>query len=380
MEWKWSFGLRGLTAIVVAGCIAGCGQSRELPGAGDSQITRPLKPICETYEIPAVAGAVVRDSGLEAIGVVGVRRKGESVPVTPNDLWHLGSETKAMTATLFAVLVERGFIDWGSTVAEVFPEMVAEFHPEARKVTMLHLLGHRAGLPPNLDWRSLDATGDVRRQRREAVRRALAEAPLSPPGSQYEYSNLGYVVVGAAIENRLDTSWEEAMRELIFAPLGMESAGFGGTGTPGELDQPWGHTEHGVPVNANGPGVDNPPVMGPAGRVHCTLGDWAKFVADHLRGARGGSPTLLQAESYTRLHTPVSGGNYAPGWIVVSRDWGGGVVLNHAGSNTMNFANAWLAPKRGFALLVCLNQGGDTAFRASDAAVQALLSQAVNKP
>ena len=61
------------------------------------------------------------------------------------------------------------------------------------------------------------------------------------------------------------------------------------------------------------------------------------------------------------------------GWLVVERAWGGGTVLNHAGDNTMNFANAWLAPHRDFAILVCVNQSGHTAFQASDEAVAALI-------
>jgi len=106
--------------------------------------------------------------------------------------------------------------------------------------------------------------------------------------------------------------------------------------------------------------------------VHCTLQDWAKFVADQLRGARG-RPALLKASTYQALHTPPFGGEYGLGWIVVKRDWGGGLVLNHAGDNTMNHANVWVAPERDFAVLVCINQGGQAAPSASDEAAAALI-------
>ena len=158
----------------------------------------------------------------------------------------------------------------------------------------------------------------------------------------------------------------------VFEPLQMTTAGFGGTGTPGQIDQPWPHTADGEPTAENGPAMDNPPVMGPAGRVHCSIQDWAKFVQDQLRGDRGES-ALLQPATYQTLHTPPGGGNYALGWITVERDWGGGKVLNHGGDNTMNFANVWVAPKRDFAILVCANQSGDTAFQATDAAVGELI-------
>jgi hypothetical protein len=91
-----------------------------------------------------------------------------------------------------------------------------------------------------------------------------------------------------------------------------------------------------------------------------------------LRGDRG-EPALLQTASYQKLHTPPFGGEYALGWLVVERGWAGGMALNHAGDNTMNCANVWVAPRRDFAVLICVNQSGDTAFLASDEAVGVLI-------
>ena len=119
--------------------------------------------------------------------------------------------------------------------------------------------------------------------------------------------------------------------------------------------------------------MDNLSVMGPAGRIHCSIQDWAKFVQDQLRGDRG-EKALLKPASYQELHTQHFGGDYALGWLVVQRDWGGGKVLNHGGDNTMNCANVWIAPKRDFAILVCANQSGQTAFEATDAAVVELIT------
>jgi CubicO group peptidase (beta-lactamase class C family) len=63
----------------------------------------------------------------------------------------------------------------------------------------------------------------------------------SPPGSQYEYSNVGYVLAGAIAERITGQAWEELIAKTIFQPLGMTSAGFGGLGTAGKIDQPWPH-------------------------------------------------------------------------------------------------------------------------------------------
>ena len=341
------------------------------PVAGDAAVTQALKPIRQKFNVPAMAAAVVTSDGIKFAGAVGVRKRGTEVPVTLADLWHLGSDTKAMTSTLIARLVERGQLRWDSTLAEIFPDLAPQMNPEFQNVTLLQLLSHRAGLPENLDLAAYSGT-DVQALRLRAVREYLAQKPETKPGGTYAYSNLGYIIAGAIVEKVTGQPWERAITDEVFKPLQMNSAGFGGTGTPGQIDQPWPHTDDGQPTAENGPDMDNPPVMGPAGRVHCSIQDWARFIQDQLRGARGG-PALLKPDSYSKLQTPPFGGDYALGWIVVQRGWGGGAVLNHGGDNTMNFANVWVAPKKDFAILVCVNQSGDTAFQASDEAVGALI-------
>jgi len=291
--------------------------------------------------------------------------------VTLDDKWHLGSDGKAMTAVLVARLVEQGQLKWDTTVSEVFPELAPAFHAEASRITVIQLLTHRSGLRTNPNLRNY-LGNDGTKERLRLVENELSKRPSHPPGTRYEYSNLGYAIAGAITEKITKRSWEEAMRARVFEPLGMTSVGFGGTGTAGEIDQPWGHTALGKPVSGNGPAMDNPPVLGPAGRIHCTIQDWAKFIADQLRGARG-QPALLKPETYRILHTPPAGGDYALGWSVKERAWGGGAVLQHVGDNTMNTANVWVAPRRDFAVLACLNQSGDKAFLASDDAIGSLI-------
>ena len=309
--------------------------------------------------------------GLLAFGVAGVRKRGTETPVTPNDVWHLGSNTKAMTATLIARLVEEDKLKWDTTLADVFSGGSFKIDPDLQGVTVLHLLSHRSGLPANLNL--ADYLGaDAAREGVRAVKLELAKPPQSSPGTKYEYSNLGYIIAGAIVQKVTGKPWQENMTKQVFGPLKMTSVGFGGTGTPGKVDQPWSHTADGKPVAENGPKVDNPPVMNPAGRVHCTIQDWSKYVADFLRGLNG-KPALLPNAAYTKLSTPPFGGQYALGWIVAQRDWAGGLVLNHNGSNTMNYASVWIAPKRDFAILACTNQGGEVGQAACDAAVTAVI-------
>ena len=200
------------------------------PLAGDEAVTRALKPIRQKFGVPAMAAAVVTSEGIQFVGAVGVRKHGTEIPVTLTDEWHLGSDTKAMTATVIARLVERGQLKWDTTLAEVFPELAAPMHPDFKTVTLRHLLSHRAGLPANLNLPQYSGD-DVTALRLRAVREELAKPPTHPPGSHYEYSNLGYIIAGAVVEKITGQSWEHAISAELFAPLQM-TAGFGGTGTP----------------------------------------------------------------------------------------------------------------------------------------------------
>jgi CubicO group peptidase (beta-lactamase class C family) len=366
----WWFRIGGLAALAM---IQSRGVGPQGGSGGDASIAALLEPIRQQHHLPAIGGAVLTSQGVTALGVTGVRKAGTSVAVTVDDEWHLGSDTKAMTAVVLATLVECGLLTWDQTIGGVFGDGASHFPVVFRSITVRQLLSHHAGLAANLDWRQMARSGaSMPSQRLTALTIASTTPLLSQPGTIYEYSNLGYTLAGAIAEHVTGKAWEDLVSEIVFTPLGMTTAGFGGLGTPGQIDQPWPHGAGGQPNPTNGPAVDNAEVMGPAGTVHCSLGDWAKFIGDQLRGARGAG-LLVRPETYKTLQTAAFGGDYAFGWLVAERPWGGGTVLTHAGSNTMNFAVAWIAPRRDFAVLVVTNQGGADAQAAADQAAGVLI-------
>ncbi len=340
--------------------------------AATPPLASALEPIREQYHLPALAGAIFTTDGVTEMAAVGVRKAGTTVPVTANDEWHLGSDTKAMTATLAGTFVAERKLSWDARIVSFFPELKDRVPAAMRYITLGDVLCHRAGLAENLDWARLSRLRTtVAQQRVIAVREALT-SPAYAPGT-FHYANTGYVVAGAVLERISGQPWEQLMRQRLFRPLKMAGAGFGGTGTRGRIDQPWPHLADGKPTPENGFMTDNPPVMAPAGEVHCPMTAWARFLADQLRGAAGDSSALLPAAIYRAIQTPRPGADYAFGWSVARRPWAGGTVLTHAGSNTMNYAVCWLAPKKGFGVLVCCNQGGDIAAKACDEASAALI-------
>ncbi len=258
---------------------------------GDSpqSLQAQLETIRAKYKLPALGGAIFTTGGLQEMAVTGVRKRGDSTPATVNDLWHLGSDTKAMTATLAGTFVAEKKLAWSDKIIRFFPGIAGQVAAAMRDITIADVLRHKAGLVENVDtgpgaklWSSRAGNGPLTAQRLAASRQALLN-PAYPPGT-FHYANTDYVVIGCILEKISGKPWEQLMRERLFHPLGMTSAGFGGLGTPGRIDQPWPHAGTGNPMPGNGPAVDNPPFMAHAGEVHCTMADWSKFLVDQLRG------------------------------------------------------------------------------------------------
>jgi CubicO group peptidase (beta-lactamase class C family) len=365
------------------------GPTPESLGAED--LAGLLEPIRFEHEIPALAAAVVRGDKLIAIGAVGVRRAGGAERVGIADRFHIGSCTKSMTATLCAMLVEEGKLRWDTTIGEALDELVGEveatYHYAPgdsawRGVTLEQLLCHRGGLP---DDRTPDATfrevrawgGDIRQQRRQFLKRVLAEMPASSPGAAFEYANAGFVIAGGMAEAAADQSWEDLMRTRLFEPLAITTGGFGPPGAGRAVDQPWEHTVMGR-LAAIRPSrfADNPPVYGPAGTVHLSLIDWAKYASLHLEAAR----SQVQRLAFIKLHSDPYEQGYGFGWGIAERPWAGGKVLMHAGSNTMWFSQIVLAPGRDLGLLVAANRADEPAQKGVGKTLEALIDRFAAPP
>ena len=350
------------------------------------------------HKLPGMAAAIVDGGRITAIGAAGVRVRGHEEKITSDDLFHIGSDTKSMTATLIALLIEEGKLRWNSTPTEVLSQQgVKKIDPAWQRVTLEELLSHHAGVRPNPELATILATRllklSPREQRLRVCRAVLEKRPDHEPGKKFLYSNTGYIIAGAMAEAVADDSWENLMTQRVFKPLGMIHAGFGAPGEPlptspkgakakstvqAPITEPWGHQANGTPVEP-GPEADNPPCLGPAGRVHLPLADWARYATLHLSAepanrhdlADAGIKPLISVDSLRRLHTPfggpidISGAKYAMGWAVIERPGSHAVQLTHAGSNTMWYAVITLRMAENRAILIGINQGGDKAARAA---------------
>lgn len=349
--------------------------------ASDASSGPGLDAIRKKHDVPALAVIATKDGQIVDRAAVGVRKQGDPTPVTTNDVFHIGSCTKSMTATLTAIFIEQGKLRWDTTIAEVFPDLKGKIAKRYEAVTVEQLLQHRGGVPaqpPAAAWkRAWQEIGTPTEQRREFIEAVLREPPAAAPGEREIYSNQGYAIVGAMLEKISGQDFESLMTEKLFKPLHMDTAGFGPPGTKGQTDQPWGHTKQ--PFKTEPVQLDNPPAISPAGRVHCSLDDLARYAMLHLQ--ENATNGLLQPETLARLHQPNNRNahspleNYACGWVILKRGWAGGRTLWHNGSNTMWYTVMWLAPEKDFFVIAATNIAGNDAEKACDDACVVMIKK-----
>ena len=325
----------------------------------DARLSATLEVIRQKHDVAALAAAIVSDRGLVAVGAAGLRKRGETAAVTVNDKFHLGSDTKAMTALMIARLVDGGKLKWDTPLAKLFPDVADKMAPEVAKATLVHVLTHHLGLPDvsNAMWEVHLEELEITAKRRKIAHALLTGRPVSKPGEKFGYANANLILAASLAETTTGKSWEELMQTGVFRPLSMSTAGFGPMSPTGSTEQPWSHAADGTPVDPNGSNWNNVPLIGPAGNVHCSMPDWSKFVADQLRGAAGGRCLVKPATARFLFQPPFEKEGYVVGGWLLSMQ-AQSPVLSHAGSNGYNYAVACLYPAKGQAILVATNQGG----------------------
>jgi CubicO group peptidase (beta-lactamase class C family) len=350
--------------------------------AGEPEsLDRTLEPYLKEFGVPALAAAVFNHGVVVAAGAVGTRRAGQNSPVQIDDPFHLGSDSKAFTSLLAGIFVQEGKLRWDSTLGEIFAELNDKMDPQFAKITVEELLSHSSGLADGQGLIELITRSYLQDGNMDEVRYWMVKETAPKPldhvrGSKFSYSNLGYVIAGALLERLAGKTWEELVEERIVEPMGLKSAGFGPQSSLGKVDAPLGHRMVGDKPEGMlaGPNGDNPLILGPAGTMHMSVLDFAKWVAWQA-GEGKRPPALVSGEILQRIHTPVietgnlenprpgtpKTGKYALGWGQVVQTWAPEPMLTHSGSNNLNLAMATFWPEKDFGFVMMTNIAGPSA-------------------
>ena len=360
-------------------CFYGCATAPAptSESSGDWNLAELLESIRGEERLPALAAAVIIDGDIYAAAAVGTRKFGSDNWVTVDDSFLIASCSKAFTATLAAVLIERGELSWHTTLREAYPNL--DMRKEYETITLIQLLSHRAGLPEWINHLTSKTTNDqfgkkwwVDRKlplvmRSKYLKETVKQKLVDEPDNSVYYSNSGYIMAGAMLEKVTGKSYEQLMLKEIFKPLGLHTAGFGPPVKFSSAYQPFGHKVAGW---SRKPIIKDFPVyMAPTAAIHVSIEDWAKFVLFHLKPQINGK-MIFQNDVFRKLHTPLNNAswredaeengygvpslNYALGWYTL--DIGGKKgLLWHPGGNTGFIAQVIMDPNQNNAILIVTN-------------------------
>jgi D-alanyl-D-alanine carboxypeptidase len=337
------------------------GDTKKKSGLNAEELRSLLEKARTQHDVPGLAAGIVR-GGQPRVAVAGVRKRGTDILAAADDQWHLGSNSKPITALLIALLIDLGLLDWDTPLEQIFPEQVGKWSADLKKITPAHLLTHTSGLPstgPLLGFLLGIGHGSPVKDRESLVKSLGTVKLTTKPGEEYEYSNLGYVLLGAIIDRRGKASWEEQIEKRIFQPLGITHWGLGPVTKKEPVKHPWPHYSDGKPLPANGT-MDNPEVLNSAGRVRISVADYNRFLCETLKLARGEKGLLKPATAQKVFTNPYPTSPHSlSGWVGFRKQPGAkGLVLRHDGSNTFNYCTAVVVPDENLAFCVLTNQGG----------------------
>jgi len=228
--------------------------------------------------IPGVAWGVISGGRLAHSGGTGVVRDGE--PTTPDSgtVYRIASMTKSFTAAAILLLRDEGRLRLDDPVADHVRALASWSAPsrDAAPITIRQLLTMAAGLPTDDPWADRQQALPI-----DAFEELLSAGPVFawPPDTAFEYSNLGYGILGRVVTAAADREYRDVVRDRLMAPLGMTSSGYGEEDVPGE------RLAHGylrVEDRLEREGADGYGAMAAMGGVYSSVSDLARWVAGFL--------------------------------------------------------------------------------------------------
>ncbi|MEO7965420.1 MAG: serine hydrolase, partial [Gemmatimonadaceae bacterium] len=352
----------GIAALIAIPAMLTAQQREPFPGM-DAYINAALK----TWRVPGLGLAVVRNDSVIYAKGYGVRDNTKPALVDAQTIFAIGSASKAFTAASIAMVVDEKKVSLDANPATYLPNFQLYDAYATREMTVRDLLTHRSGLARGeLAWYGSGFDRD------EIVRRVRYLQPAWSFRSQFGYQNIMFITAGQIVAHISNKSWDDFVKERIFAPLGMTSSS---TSIRGVAEQPNLATPHAesndtvrtVPWRD----IDN---AGPAGSINSNAVDMAQWVRFQLGNGSFGGKQLVssrmmdemhQAQTAIRVDSAARAMNpdthleaYGLGWFL--QDYRGRYVVQHGGNVDGFSALVAMMPEEryGFVLLTNANGSG----------------------
>jgi len=307
-------------------------------------------------EVPSIAVAVARDGEIIWEEGFGLADREKNLPATEHTPYPLASISKSLTATGLMILVERGLVNLDSPVNDYLGEVKLQACVgEAAEATVRRVASHTAGLPLH-SQHFYDAEPDRPPPMDETIRRY--GNLVTVPGERYQYSNLGYGLLGYVISRVSGQSYADFMREEVFAPLGMDHTSVH-TGPGLEADPAIKYTPDGLvvpPYDSDSPG---------ASAIYSSAHDLILFAMYLLKNDLPAQRAVITDGSIDEMERPSpetgptrewerEGSGYGIGWFIGVTEGGLRVVQHSGGTHGVSTVLA-LIPEENLAVAVLSN-------------------------
>jgi CubicO group peptidase (beta-lactamase class C family) len=334
----------------------------------DAYVARSM----QTFEVPGMAVAIVKDGKVVLLKGYGVRKMGENTTVDENTLF---GNTKAFTAAALATLVDEGKLSWNDPVYERLKGFEMYDPYVSKEMQIQDLLCHRSGLGLGegdlMFWPHTTFTRD------DVVYRLRYLKPKSSFRTTYAYSNVMFVTAGQVVAAVSGESWDEYLREKIFLPLGMKNTNTSSTAyKPGD---DWAIPHSKIDGKLQPIALENLDNAGPAGSINSSVADMSKWVLLQLnRGKIPGTETRIFSEKSSEamwaehMIVPIGPappelpllqrhfGGYGFGWVL--RDYKGRKLVSHSGGVAGYVTRVMLVPEENLGVVILTNAEEDSAY------------------
>jgi CubicO group peptidase (beta-lactamase class C family) len=318
------------------------------------------------WKVPGMGIAVVRNDSVVFARGYGVRTLGKPDPVDERTMFAIGSASKAFTAAAIGMLADEGKLSLDDPATKHLPGFQLYDPWVTREITVRDLLTHRSGLS-----RGDQVWYGTEYDRKEILRRVRYLEPTWSLRSMFGYQNIMYLAAGEVAANLTGKSWDDVIREKIFAPLGMSSSltsivpleKMSNVATPhAEIED----TVHAIAYR----NIDN---IAAAGSINSNVMDMAQWVRLQLNNGKFEGKQLLSTAMAKEMHKPQTIIDldgfwgiahpeshflaYGLGWFLA--DYKGRKLVHHGGNIDGMSALVALMPEEKTGVVILTNMDGN---------------------